>query len=379
MRQFFSTLIIAIATSAAAQEPLRMSVDECMNYALKNSYTQRNAQLDVLIQQSQNSQTAALAYPSVNGKYEFNYFPRPQQSFLNGKVFGGPDGIVPVAFTIPFSSTASLTASQILFDGSVLVALQARQAVLELAKQKEALSRQTIQYNVYKSYFTCVIAEKQLNILVNSIAFARVIANEAEAAYRQGLVEKIVMERAQVQVNNYENDSANTANSVVTLYHLLKYQMGMDINTPLALTDTNIDAHTSQAMQTLNTNSDLKGLIQYRMALSGVRLNEFNLKRYQMSALPSVVGIGAFGCNYGAEFFKNLYKMKSYESYSLVGLQINLPIFNGFKRMQQVKEARLNIEKAQNDLENTSRSLDLQTTNARTVLRNNLVLLKSQQ
>jgi len=71
--------------------------------------------------------------------------------------------------------------------------------------------------------------------------------------------------------------------------------------------------------------------------------------------------------------------LKSYESYSLVGLQINLPIFNGFKRMQQVKEARLNIEKAQNDLENTSRSLDLQTTNARTVLRNNLVLLKSQQ
>ena len=381
MRYLYLGLLTLFAAQAFGQDkqPLRMSLDECMDYAIKHSYTVKNAQLDVLIQQAQNSQTASLAYPSINGKYEFNYFPRPQQSFLNGKVFGGPDGIVPVAFTIPFSSVGSLSASQILFDGSVLVALQARNTILELARQKAALNNEEIKYNVYKTYYSYIVAANQLDILIKSIGIARLLAHESDVAYENGLIEKIAVERNNVQINNYINDSITNANMLRTLEQLLKYQMGMDINTPIVLTETDLKEHTNTALKILNEETDYKSIAMYKLATTGLKLNEYNLKRYKLSALPSVVGIGSFGYNYGAEYFKDIFKIKSYESYSLVGLQVNLPIFNGFKRTYQIKESQLNIEKSRNEIENTKLAIDFQTTQARTNLRNALVQLKSQE
>ena len=383
MRYLYLGLLTLFAAQAFGQDkqPLRMSLDECMDYAIKHSYTVKNAQLDVLIQQAQNSQTTSSALPSVSGKYEFNYFPRPQQSFLNARTFGdttAPDVVGPVAFTIPFSSNASLSASQVLFDGSLFVALQARKAVVELAKRKAEYTQEELKYNIYKTYYSCAVIAQQFNILTASIAYLRSITHELEATYQSGLVEKIEVARLTVQLNNLINDSLTTVNGLRLNEQVLKYQMGMDIETPIELTDNDVTAHATSALKVFADQIDYKSIAQYKLATTGVLLREYDLKRYRLAAIPSIVGIGGFGTNYGAEKFKDIFKFRSYESYSIVGLQANVNIFGGFKRQYQVIEAKLNLEKSKNDLENAKLGINFQAAQARTSLRNALLQLKSQ-
>ena len=56
-----------------------------------------------------------------------------------------------------------------------------------------------------------------------------------------------------------------------------------------------------------------------------------------------------------------------------------MPIFNGFLRANQVTEARLNIEKSKNDIENIKQTIDFQTATSRTTLRNAVLQVQSQR
>jgi outer membrane protein TolC len=356
-----------------------MGLKECYDYAMEHSYTVKNAQLDVLIQEAQNSQTLSAAYPHISAKGEFDDFVKPQASFVNGRMFGGPDAIVPIAFSLPYASSVGLSASQILFDGSVMVALEARRSVLELAKQNGVVTKQSLKYNIFKVYYSIVVLQKQYDILKQSISYVRVMQQDITAMHNEGVAEKIDVERMTVTVNNMMNDSMRIANVVTIQEQMLKYILGMDIKAPLKIVPSDLEDHARQASSLLLEQENYTRVPEYNLAQTGLTLNQLNLKRYKMSAYPSIAAFASAGNNYGTDKFADLYKLKHWESNFVAGLQISLPIFNGFIRKYQIKETNLNIEKSKNNIESLKQGLDFTAEQARTNMRNSLIQLASQK
>jgi len=140
MKRFLTTItLITFAAGSYAQQPVLLSLNDCMDYAVKNNYSMKNAQTDVAIQEAQVKQQISAAYPHVNGKVDFNYFNVPQRSFIDAGSFDtslrGKGIIQPFAFSLNYAGDIGITTSQTIFDGSVLVALKARNTVIELARQ----------------------------------------------------------------------------------------------------------------------------------------------------------------------------------------------------------------------------------------------------
>ena len=133
-------------TETTSQEPVTLSLEDAMKYAVKHNALTKNARLDLKIQKAKNAEVTGIALPQVSAKGEFNDYLNPVQSFVPAEFIGGPAGtFVAVPFTPKFSSTASATASQILFDGSVMVALQARNALLKLYTQSISMSEEEVE------------------------------------------------------------------------------------------------------------------------------------------------------------------------------------------------------------------------------------------
>lgn len=378
--------ILLTGTGVRAQEPKRMSLQDCLDYAMQHNYTVKNAQLDVLIQKAQNDQTVAIALPQVSGKAEFNNFIRPQSQFVDASSFNFdptvviPKGnIVPITFSLSYGTGVSVSASQILFDGSVAVALQARNALMELSRQQGKVTEATVKYNVVKSYYSIIVIYNQLDILKKSLEYARQLQSDLEKTQKAGFAEKIDVERSAVQINSLANDSVRIANLANLTEQVLKFQIGMDINAPINLSDRNLDSHVENAVKLLNDEMQYTNVPEYNLTLTGLKLNEYNLKRYRMAALPQLIAIGSYGRNYAENNFNNVFIGKRYGEYSLFGLQLNQTIFSGFKRTKQVQETKLNIEKAKNNIENVKLAIDFQTTQAKTSLRNALLQLQSQK
>jgi outer membrane protein TolC len=386
MRRIYFTIfsLIVTASAASAQRVLPLSFEQCVEYALKNNYAVKNARLDQLIAEAQVKQTLAIAYPHLNAKADLTNFVVPQSTFVDASKFPGappqPAGtVIPLAFQIDYTSSAALNASQIIFDGSVFVAVQARKSVLELARRTEEVTEETIRYNVLKAYNSLVIAYKQYDIIKSSLVYARSIERDLEKMRNIGVAEKIDVDRTSVQVNNLATDSMRIGNMLVVSEQVLKYTMGMDINMPIVLTDTNLSNKVDETMDLLTTVEDYNRVPEFKLAQTALEVSQYNLKRYKMAGLPTLAAFGSLGTNYGAINIENLFDIYDYPAYSLWGLTLSMPLFQGFQRTNQVKEAGFNIAKAKNNIDNLKLTIDFKTATARTTLRNSILQVQSQQ
>ena len=160
---------------------------------------------------------------------------------------------------------------------------------------------------------------------------------------------------------------------------LLKYQMGMDIAQPVVLTDTSIDSRLNEIPAMLvNDETDYDDRTDFTILQSQLKLQQYDYKRHRSSGLPSLAAFASGAYTYATNTFNDIFT-KEYVSYALVGLQLNVPIFDGLQRHNRVKQARFNIEKAKNNIENLKLGIDFQVAQSKTTLKNAVLALQSQQ
>ncbi|HEY9176737.1 MAG TPA: TolC family protein [Flavipsychrobacter sp.] len=385
MRQLLYTVsLITIMLPQAlkaqeAGEPLKLSLEEAMDLAVKNNVQAKNARLDINKQKAVNAEVSGLALPNIKAKGEFNDYINPIQSFVPAEFIGGPPGtFVAVPFTPKFSSTASVTGTQILFDGSVMVALQARNALMRLYEQSSILTDEEIRYNIQKAYQAIVVAHRQSKILDESIAFARSIANDFNAMYEAGFVEKIEADRIMVQVNNLASDSLKVHNMLDVSMQMLKYQMGIDNEMNIQLTDTSIEEQIEDAEMLMLRDLNFAKRTDYNLLHTQLKLNEYDLKRHKLSGLPSLAVFGSAAYTYASNTFGDVFD-KQYIFYSLVGVQLNIPIFDGLQRHNRVKQAKISVMQTRNNIENLELGIAFQKNQSTTQLNNALLTMRNEQ
>lgn len=381
MRKVIITLsTLLLATGLRAQQPLKLSLNECIDYAVKNSYTMKDARLNILIQEQQVKQTSSNAYPHINQKADLVHFNKPQYSFFDASAFNPsvPAGtIAPLPFTIPYTTSGSISAGQVLFDGSLLVALQARNTIMDMARLGENITAENIKMGVYVTYNSLVVARKQYDLIGNLLVYSRKMEHDLQAMRDNGLSEKIDVDRMSVQVTNLAADSIRVLNALTSSEQLLKFQMGMNINTPISLVDTNVEKLTTDALGLMAGKEDMESLPEFRSLTIALKLNEYDLKRYKLAALPTLSGFYSVGVNYGGAKFGDMWKLDQYKNYSNMGLSLSTPLFNGFVRQHQVTQAKLTMERTRNNMDAFKLNYDYQVASARTNLRNSLLQVQS--
>jgi outer membrane protein TolC len=384
MNRIYCTLLsIFIATAATnAQQVTKLSLKDCMDYAIMHNYSVKNSKIDILIQQAQVKQQLSASYPHINGKAELDDFYIPQSQFVDAHSFNPavPEGTIqPISFTVPYAGSVGVTTSQLLFDGGVLIAWKARQSVMELARQNSVVTEETVRYNVYKAYNSLVIAYRQFDIIKRSLIYARSMEHDIMVTQQNGFAEKIDVERTSVQVNNLATDSIRIGNLLTTTEQVLKYQMGMDIKTSIVLTDTAVEDRKEATLALLNEQEQYDRVPEYNVLNTALKLSQYNVMRYKLAAIPSLSAFWAYGANYGSNKFNDVLVTNKYWASSTIGVQMNVPIFNGWLRTNQLKEAKLNVEKTQNNIEYLKQSLDFQTEMSRTTLKNAMLQVQSQR
>lgn len=370
-----------------AGEPLQLSMEEAMDLAVKNNVQAKNARLDIDKQRALNAEVSGLSLPNIKAKGEYMQYPDPVKSFVPGDFFRDPatgapvyppGTFVPVQFSPKYSNTASVTGTQLLFDGSVMVALQARKALLNLYNQTSALTDEEIRYNIQKAYQAIVVAQRQINILDESIASARSIAYDFNAMYDAGFVEKIEADRIMVQVNNLASDSLKAHSMLDVSMQMLKYQMGLDNELNIVLTDTSIEEQVKDAQMLLLQDLNFASRTDYNLLQTQLRLNEYDLKRYRYAGLPSLAVFGTAAYNYATNTFADVFD-KQYVFYSLIGLQLNVPIFDGMQRRNKAKQAKISMMQTQNNIDNLELGIKFQKNQSSTQLKNALLTLRNEE
>ena len=333
------------------------SLEQCVDFAQKNNVQVKNSLLAIEVQAQTNREIAAAALPTVNTNLGgTNYLIIPT-SLLPGQIFGGTPGtFIPVQFGTKFNANYGASIQQLLFDGQVFIALQARATSIDLQRKNSALTQEAIKTNIYKIYYQLSASKTQLNILDANINRIKALAHDAEIMYKNGFAEKLDVDKISVQLNNLETEKLKANNSVAIGYMGLKMLMGMPVKDSLVLTDViNESSLTNDVLSDADFQYNVRKDFQYLNTVK--KMNEFNVKRYQLSNLPTVSMSGSYSKNAQRSKF-DFFEGGNWFNTSLVSLNINLPIFNGFATDARIKRTKIELKQTENQIESLKNNID---------------------
>lgn len=390
-------LILLLAGAAQAQQRHEFSAKQAVEYARKNSAQIKNALLDVQIQEQTNKEITASAFPQINGSAGVNYFPnvavQTLPNFISPAVYGvlidegvkngsGADikmpndiGYIQAQFGTKFSNSVGISLQQLLFDGQVFIGLQARNAAMQWARKGAEVTEEAIRANVYKVYYQLAASKSQVSILEANIARVQKFLNDTKKLYENGFAEKLDISKLEVQLSNLQTEREKALNSINNGYIGLKLLMGMPIQDSLVLTDSigYDDIRNGVLDASQYSYSDRK---EYQYAELGKQLGEFNIRRYELSKLPTV----ALASNYNYIRQANKFGFGGrWNPSSLIGININVPIFSGFAKDARIDKAKLQLQQTVNSMEALKLSIDREVQQAVNNYRNALATLDNQK
>lgn len=366
------------AQQTVSQEPIRLSAKEAVDFALANQASIKTAKLDELIQLAKNKEVSGLALPNIAGSGQYQYNPIVQKQMFNMRNFGLPkDSFTVVSFQLPHNALGEVKLTQTLFDPSVLVALQARKTLEQLSAQNVAKSEIDVKANVYKAYYNVLSAEKALGILTNNITTLEKLLSETKEIYKNGLVEKLDVDRMIVQYTNLQTEQTKLRNLIELGIASLKYQIGMPLKQSITLTDTLSTDKIAESIPDMDR-FDYSQRVEYQLLETQKKANEYDLKRYKMKGLPSLQLFVSTGAVRGSDKFDYLQTQMWY-GYINTGLNLSVPIFSGMQRKRQVDQAFLAVKKSEVAIEDAKLGIDLEREQSASTFRNNVLTLEAQE
>jgi outer membrane protein TolC len=369
MKQFFILCAVLILTvNAEAQNKTKQvyafSLEECVTFAKNNNVQVKNSLLAIEAQIQTNREIGAAAFPTIGTNAGVNDFIKIPTSLLPAQIFGGAAGTyIPVQFGTKYNANYGINFQQLLFDGQVFVALKARASSLQWQKKNAALTEEAIKTNIYKIYYQLSASKTQLNILDANIERLSKLAHDAEVMYKNGFAEKLDVDKVSVQLNNLQTEKIKANNSVAIGFMGLKMLMGMPVNDSLALTEV-IDEK-SLEKDVLVENDFQYGVRKDFQYLSETKkLTEFNVKRYQLGYLPTISFSGSTSKNALRTKF-DFFEGGSWFNTTMISLNINLPLFNGFARDARLKKTKIELQQIENQLGGLKNNIDNEITQAK--------------
>ncbi|MGI4833827.1 MAG: TolC family protein [Janthinobacterium lividum] len=344
-----------------------------------------------------------------------------------------------IAFGLQYAGNTSASLSQIIFDGSYFLGLKAAKTYQELSKKQTQQAEIDVVEQVSKAYYSTLVARARLTLLSRNVQRLDTLLYQTNQTFKAGFAEKLDVDRLRVQRNNLVVEQQRAQRLTELSVALLKFQMGLPQVQPVLLTDSLgaavVDANDlrrhlgvasftngggadglgalpsapaptatesqpagapaatntgqpSQAQAAFNYNNRIEfSTLETQQALAGL-----DLANRRTSAYPRLSLTAAYGFSGSSASAADLFKFRGPDSrngsgfpnqnwfgFGNVGLALNIPVFDGFRRKYQVQQARIQQQTIERGFETLRQSIDLQDAQSRTTLVNALDVLDNQR
>ena len=370
MRKIIFLTAFAFCFLSFAQDTKKefaFTLQQAVDYAIVNNRQAINAGRDIAIAKQKKWETTAMGLPQINGNlgYQNNFV--IQKSLLPAEIFGGEPGTFSeVAFGTTHNATASVGLTQLLFDGSYIVALQASKTYLAFYQNYKKKTDAEIKEVIINSYGSILLAnESELILQKNKIILERTLF-ETEQTFKNGLIEEENVEQLKITLLSVKSNINYITRVKEISLKMLKINLGIALDDSVTITDKLETLTKNNLDLALSTNNfEVKNNINYVISHNFVEQKNLELKLQKSKALPTLAAGLNFGYNSFGQNFNFLNTNQRWFNYSNLGINLSIPIFSSFARSARTQQAKLAFDKAKTDLTDSEQKLKLQYQNAK--------------
>jgi len=343
-------LALSCMQSYAQEQPTyNFSLEEAVEFAVDSSYATINAKRDVAKALKQKWETTARGLPQINAAVGYENRLKQRVTPLPAAVLGQEgDGFVNVRFGTKQNMNVSATLSQLIFDGSYIVALQAAKTFLAYSDNLEQKTKLDVRQEAVNAYGNVLVAKNYIDIIKKNQEVAQLNLKETRAIYKNGFAEEEDVEQLEITYQQLSNQLRNAKRNYKLSKEALKMVLGIPVNEPIVLTDELEDLAQKgmMAKALLEDSFEPKSTIDYKIADNLVKQRELELKREKSNALPTLSGYINYGTIANEDEFVFFDKSTKWFNYSIIGISLDIPIFSSFNRRAKTQRAEIAEEQA---------------------------------
>ncbi|MCQ2180798.1 MAG: TolC family protein [Bacteroidales bacterium] len=252
--------------------------------------------------------------------------------------------------------SAGISASMPLVNAQLWKSLKISGEDVELAVEKARGSRLETVTQIKNTYYAILLAKESFKVYKEVYENARQNCEQTQKLYNSGKASELDYTRAKTTLANAIPNVYDAENAVIIALWQLKAVMGVNLDMNIDIAGSLMDYSENMGGQirdfndlSLVDNSTLK-----QLAIQAEELSD-NVKLQQYAYIPSL----ALAFSYSLNAMTNDFKFSEYKwsPYSFVGLSLNIPIFSGGKRLNNVRQARVQATELEIQRENTERQL----------------------
>ncbi|MBP6154995.1 MAG: TolC family protein [Chitinophagales bacterium] len=349
-----------------AQQPI-YTLSQCIDFALKNHHNINIAENDVQVAYARKKEGQSAYMPQINGLVKWDYNIQLQKSALPNEFvqLGAALGQTfpnTVAFGNHFTTIVGVQLDQFLYNKSYIDGIRAIKPSYELAELKKEKTKEEVIYNTIVAYYQLLLINEQEKMLkLNQDRLSKTLP-VVKLQYDKGVVKKIDVDRIQVNMNNLAAQNEILITNKKLAYDNLKFNMDMSLENDFQI-DTNYSREIID-LQTFSDTGNIKNKIELRILRKNQQLQNVLYKRTSAPYFP----ILSFYAKYAGQSLGNKFgeSFKHWSPIAAIGLQLQIPIFDGLRTASALKQSKLNLSSLQETIAQTENGLKFQMKNANT-------------
>lgn len=384
MKKFQLIVLLTISFGFYAQtnltkESYSFNLNEAIDYGLKNNYSAINASRDIDMAKKKKWETTTIGLPQINASLGYQNNIELQKSLIPAEFFGGKEGeFAEVAFGTRHNMLGSATVSQLLFNGSYIVALQSAKVYLQISENAKIKTNQEIREMVVNAYGNVLLANESISILEKNKTNLEKTLNETNQIFKNGFIEEENVEQLQITLATIKSAQENIKRQKIIATNMLKLILGISIEKELILTENlNNLSLNSISLELTTIPFQVENSIDFKIQNNLVETKKLMLLLEKSNALPSLAAAYNFGYNAFGNQFQFFTNNQRWLNFSNVGISLNVPIFSSLGRSARTQQAKIALEQSKTQMIQVEQGLKLQFEKAKSDYEFSLEQLKT--
>lgn len=387
----YRILISALAACAltapvleAQQLPADLTLDQCLTIALTDNPTVIIADMEVAKADYSKRETLGNLLPTLAFSGSYNRTLQKQVTYMNMDAFGdmgslgggdsADDGDTPAssgesrrssgdtgikmgldnAWSVGFNASVPLIAPQL------WQSLKLSDSQIALSVEKARASRLDLVNQVKNAYYALLLAHDSRRVVQESYDMAALTHDIYEKRFAAGDASEYDVLRTSVAMKNIEPEIIQADIAISRAHLQLAVLMGISPETQFSVAGQLSDYEGTMYADVLNLSTDLSANTSLAQNALQTRTLQHQLSMEKASFWPTLALAGNYNWNSSSNGspFRNF----RWTSYSMVGLTLSIPIYQGGQRWNRIKQAQIALDEMAYTRDNLTRQLQSQAT-----------------
>lgn len=353
----------------ASSQPLKLSIEDAVRLALEHSAQVKTSRLAVDQARYEQKKTIGGLYPNVNLSGSYTYMLKKQKVY-----FGGDDPSSPMAGMFPSDGIemgekhalqGGIVAGMPIIAPQLWASLELDKQAVALAEEKARSSKIALEAEVRKAYMGILLARESERVLQSNYNNAKTNYDQIVAKWQQGVVAEYDKIRMDAQVKNILPNLVQAREAIRLSEAKLKVLLALDPSVSIEVVEQ-LGDYQQRVMGaipeqmgsiSLEENSQLRTL-----DLQGKQLDAA-LRVKKMAFMPTLSLSFNYMYNFSSDKFR-LDNSKRWSPFSTIALSLNVPLFSGFSRQNDVRATRSQIQQLSLQRIDAERQLHLSAMNS---------------